>query len=33
MDDRPIHLSDFAGKVVVINIWGVLVRTVSHRNF
>jgi thiol-disulfide isomerase/thioredoxin len=22
MDDRPIHLSDFAGKVVVINIWG-----------
>lgn len=22
MDDRTIHLSDFAGKVVVINIWG-----------
>ncbi|WP_102143064.1 TlpA family protein disulfide reductase [Mycobacterium hubeiense] len=22
MDDRPIRLSDFAGKVVVINIWG-----------
>ncbi|WP_179476040.1 TlpA family protein disulfide reductase [Mycolicibacterium vinylchloridicum] len=22
MNDRPIHLSDFAGKVVVVNIWG-----------
>jgi thiol-disulfide isomerase/thioredoxin len=22
MDDRPIRLSDFAGKVVVVNIWG-----------
>ncbi|MBY0289329.1 MAG: TlpA family protein disulfide reductase [Mycobacteriaceae bacterium] len=22
MDDRAIHLSDFAGKVVVVNIWG-----------
>lgn len=22
MTDQPIHLSDFAGKVVVINVWG-----------
>jgi thiol-disulfide isomerase/thioredoxin len=22
IDERPIHLSDFAGKVVVVNIWG-----------